>query len=317
MGIGLLVLAALYTVSILRGERGEEEAGEDVDLEGGAHWPTVVQLVALVALNVLLIDFLGWAITGALLFAGGAWVIGSRTPVRDLAIGAVLSVGSWYAFYVGLGVPLPRCARRDPLTGRRMDTLNLLMDGFSTALTPQNLMYAAIGVLLGTAVGVLRASARPCRSRCSCRSRTPSPGERAHHVRRHLLRRHVRRLGDLDLAQHPGESSSVITAIEGNKMAKAGRAAQALATAAIGSFLAGTIGTLLIVLCAPFIARVAVNLGSPSYFALMVLAMVAVTSVLGASKLRGMTSLFLGLSIGLVGVDKLTGQSRMTLGLPC
>lgn len=107
VGIGLLVLAALYTVSILRGERGEEEAGEDVDLEGGAHWPTVVQLVALVALNVLLIDFLGWAITGALLFAGGAWIIGSRTPVRDLAIGAVLSVGSWYAFYVGLGVPLP------------------------------------------------------------------------------------------------------------------------------------------------------------------------------------------------------------------
>ena len=54
-----------------------------------------------------MVSFLGWAITGALLFAGTAWVLGSRTPVRDLIIGTVLSVGSFYAFYVGLGVPIP------------------------------------------------------------------------------------------------------------------------------------------------------------------------------------------------------------------
>ena len=118
------------------------------------------------------------------------------------------------------------------------------------------------------------------------------------------------------LLNTPGESSSVITAIEGNKMAKAGRAAQALATAAIGSFVAGTIGTLLLALFAPAISRFAVTLGAPSYLAIMLFALVAVTAVLGSSKLRGGISLFLGLAIGLVGIDSLTGQARATFGLP-
>ena len=89
------------------------------------------------------------------------------------------------------------------------------------------------------------------------------------------------------LLNTPGESSSVVTAIEGNKMAKAGRAAQALATAAIGSFIAGTIGTALLVVCAPVVVKFAVSLGAPSYFAIMVLALLAVTAVLGNSRLRG------------------------------
>lgn len=118
------------------------------------------------------------------------------------------------------------------------------------------------------------------------------------------------------LLNTPGESSSVITALEGNKMAKRGRAAQALATAAIGSFIAGAIGTALLALFAPSIARYAVNLGAPSNLAIMVLALVAVTAVMGGSKLRGFISLLLGLSIGLVGADSLTGQSRMTFGIP-
>ena len=119
------------------------------------------------------------------------------------------------------------------------------------------------------------------------------------------------------LLNTPGESSSVITAIEGNKMAKAGRAAQALATAAIGSFVAGTIGTMLLVLFAPAVSRFAVTLGAPYYFAIMLLALVAVTMVLGASKLRGITSLLLGLAIGLVGIDSLTGQPRATSACRC
>jgi len=116
------------------------------------------------------------------------------------------------------------------------------------------------------------------------------------------------------LLNTPGESSSVITAIEGNKMAKAGHAAQALATAAIGSFVAGTIGTTLVVLFAPKVADVVVELGAPSYFALMVLALLAVTAVLGNSRLRGFIALFLGLAIGLVGTS--TGQPRLTFGNP-
>jgi putative tricarboxylic transport membrane protein len=118
------------------------------------------------------------------------------------------------------------------------------------------------------------------------------------------------------LLNTPGESSSVITAIEGNKMARAGRAAQALATAAIGSFIAGSIGTMLLVLFAPMVSRFAVSLGAPSYLAIMLLALVAVTAVLGSSKLRGCISLLLGLSIGLVGIDFLTGQPRATFGIP-
>jgi putative tricarboxylic transport membrane protein len=108
----------------------------------------------------------------------------------------------------------------------------------------------------------------------------------------------------------------VVTAIEGNRMAKGGRAAQALATAAIGSFVAGTIGTALLVATAPLIVSVAVNIGAEDYFAIMVLAFVAVTAVLGASRTRGFASLALGLVIGLVGIDATTGQQRLTFGLP-
>ena len=97
-------------------------------------------------------------------------------------------------------------------------------------------------------------------------------------------------------------------------MAKSGRAAQALATAAIGSFVAGTIGTVLLVLLAPTVADVVVKLGAPSYFAIMLLALFAVTAVLGTSKLRGFIALFLGLAIGLVGTS--TGQARLTFGQP-
>ena len=117
------------------------------------------------------------------------------------------------------------------------------------------------------------------------------------------------------LLNTPGESSSVMTAIEGNKMAKAGRGAQALATAAIGSFIAGTIGTLLVAFFTPALADQAVKIGAPSYFAIMLLSVVLVTSVLGESKLRGFIGLFLGLTIGLVGLDLSTGQPRLTLGM--
>jgi putative tricarboxylic transport membrane protein len=118
------------------------------------------------------------------------------------------------------------------------------------------------------------------------------------------------------LLNTPGESASVMTAIEGNKMAKRGRAAQALATAAIGSFVAGTIGTLLVVFFAPALADVAVEIGAASYLAITLMAMVLVTSVLGSSRLRGFISLFLGLTIGLVGLDLNTGQARLSFDQP-
>src|SRR5215213_6415240 len=98
------------------------------------------------------------------------------------------------------------------------------------------------------------------------------------------------------LLNTPGESASIITAIEGNLMAKRGRGAAALATAAIGSFVAGTIGTIGITFIAPIMVEVALKFGPAEYFALIVLAFCTITSLLGTSLVRGLISLFLGLA---------------------
>ena len=198
-----------------------------------------------------------------------------------------------------------------------MDNLNWLLEGFAVAFTPMNLLYACIGVLLGTAVGVLPGIG-PAMTVALLLPITYNVEPSAAFIMFAGIYYGGMYGGSTTsiLLNTPGESSSVITAIEGNKMAKAGRAAQALATAAIGSFVAGTIGTMLLVLFAPAVSRFAVSLGAPSYLAIMLLAMVAVTMVLGASKLRGVISLLLGLAIGLVGIDSLTGQPRATFGLP-
>jgi putative tricarboxylic transport membrane protein len=118
------------------------------------------------------------------------------------------------------------------------------------------------------------------------------------------------------LLNTPGESGSMVTAMEGNKMAKSGRAGAALATAAIGSFIAGTIATILVTFFAPVVATYAIRLGPPEYFLLMVLAFCTVSAVLGKSTLRGLTSLFVGLAMGLVGIDQISGQARYTAGVP-
>ena len=107
IGAGMILLAVLLAAATARGDVAEGEAGEDVDLTSPADWPTVGKLVGVLLLNVLFVNLLGWAVTGALLFTGCAWALGSRTLLRDLIVGAVLSVGSWYFFYVGLDVPLP------------------------------------------------------------------------------------------------------------------------------------------------------------------------------------------------------------------
>jgi len=99
-------------------------------------------------------------------------------------------------------------------------------------------------------------------------------------------------------------------------MAKSGRAGAALATAAIGSFVAGTIATVVVTLFAPFVADYAVRLAAPEYFLLMLLAFTTVSAVLGKSTLRGMTALFVGLAIGCVGLDQITGQGRYTGNMP-
>ncbi len=197
-----------------------------------------------------------------------------------------------------------------------MDSLDLLLDGFQNALTLENLMYAAIGVLLGTFIGVLPGIGPAMAVALLL------PVTYGLEVTQSLIMFAGIYYGGMYggsttsiLLNTPGESASVMTAIEGNKMAKKGRAAQALATAAIGSFIAGTIGTLLVAFFMPTIAEQAVKIGAPSYFAIMLFSLVLVTSVLGSSKIRGFIGLFMGLTIGLVGLDLSTGQARLTGGL--
>ncbi len=118
------------------------------------------------------------------------------------------------------------------------------------------------------------------------------------------------------LLNTPGESGSIITALEGAKMARNGRAGPALYTSAIGSFVAGTIGTLGISFLGPIVVDLALKLGPAEYFSLMVLCFVTVSAVLGGSALRGLASLGLGLILGLIGIDLQTGQPRLTFGVP-
>ncbi len=107
VGGALVLLGILLAIATARGDVPESDEGEDIDLTQGTDVRTMGMLAVVLVANLALINFLGWAITGALLFVGATRALGSRTLVRDIAVGVALSVGSWYAFYVLLGVPIP------------------------------------------------------------------------------------------------------------------------------------------------------------------------------------------------------------------
>jgi putative tricarboxylic transport membrane protein len=198
-----------------------------------------------------------------------------------------------------------------------METLVALGHGFAVALTPYNLLWAALGVTVGTAVGVLPGIG-PALTVALLLPVTYNLEPTSAFIMFAGIYYGAMYGGSTAsiLLNTPGESGSIVTAIDGNMMAKQGRGAQALATAAIGSFVAGTIGTLLLTFVAPLLVKLALLFGPAEYFALMVLSLTTVTAVLGDSLLRGLASLFLGLALGLVGIDLQTGQARFTLGIP-
>lgn len=107
VGALLLVCAAALSVDVLRGGHGQAEEGEDVDLTAPTEWRVVLPLLAVFVANVLLIDVLGWVLSGALLFFGCAWSLGSRHHVRDVVISLAMSLVTFYGFYLGLGIHLP------------------------------------------------------------------------------------------------------------------------------------------------------------------------------------------------------------------
>jgi putative tricarboxylic transport membrane protein len=107
VGSMLVIVAVFLALDVSRGGRGEPEGGEDVELAGGSDWRTVLMLAAAFVANALLIEPLGWPISGAILFWGSAFALGSRHYIRDAVIAFALSIGSWYLFALGLGIVLP------------------------------------------------------------------------------------------------------------------------------------------------------------------------------------------------------------------
>lgn len=198
-----------------------------------------------------------------------------------------------------------------------MEALANLAHGFSVALTPLHLLWCAVGVTLGTAVGVLPGIG-PALTIAILLPITYQVDATSAFILFSGIYFGAMFGGSTTsiLINTPGESATIVTALEGHKMARKGRGAQALATAAIGSFIAGTVGVVGLTFLAPVVTKFALLLGPAEYFSLMVLAFVTVTAVLGNSIARGFTSLFFGLGLGMIGIDLQSGQPRFTFGIP-
>lgn len=198
-----------------------------------------------------------------------------------------------------------------------MSTFDFLLQGLSVALDPMILFYALVGVTLGTAVGVLPGIG-PALTVALLLPVTYGLDPAGSLIMFAGIYYGGMYGGSTTsiLLNTPGESASIVTALEGNKMARAGRGGPALATAAIGSFVAGLLATLALAFLAPHIVKLALVFGPREYFALMVLAFVTVSAAFGDSTMKGLTSLFIGLALALVGIDGLTGQARLSFGVP-
>ncbi len=197
-----------------------------------------------------------------------------------------------------------------------MDLVANLATGFGVALTPANLGFALLGVLIGTLIGVL-----------------PGIGPIATIAMLLPLTFHLEPVSGLIMlagifygAQYggsttailvnlPGETSSVVTCIDGHQMARQGRAGSALAIAALGSFFAGTVATAIIAMFAPPLASVGQSFGAPEYFSLLVLGLVAAVVLAHGSVVKAIAMIILGLLLGLVGTDGQTAAQRFTFDL--
>ena len=198
-----------------------------------------------------------------------------------------------------------------------MELFDNLLLGLSTAITPINLLYALIGVFLGTAIGVLPGLGPTATIAMLLPATFAMPPVTALIMLAGIF--YGAQYGGSTtsiLVNLPGEASSVVTALDGYQMARQGKAGRALATAAISSFFAGTVCTLLIALFAPPLAEVALKFGPAEYFSLMVLGLIASIVLAHGSILHALGMIVLGLLLGLVGTDVNSGTQRYTFGLP-
>ena len=198
-----------------------------------------------------------------------------------------------------------------------MDILSNLVLGFQTAATALNLGYCLAGVFLGTLIGVLPGLGPVATIAMLLPATFGLPPVSALIMLSGIY--YGAQYGGSTTAiliNLPGESSSVITALDGYAMARKGRAGVALATAAIGSFFAGTVATFLLALAAPPLAQVALKFGPPEYFSLMVLGLSASVVLAHGSLLRALGMIVLGLLLGAVGTDANSAVQRFTLDIP-
>ena len=196
-----------------------------------------------------------------------------------------------------------------------MELLDNLALGLATALTPENLLYCLIGVVLGTLVGVLPGIG-PTAAIAMLLPITFSLEAVTALIMLAGIYYGAQYGGSTTaiLINLPGETSSAVTAIDGHEMARAGRAGPALATAALGSFFAGTIGVLVVVLFAPVLASIALGFGSAEFFSLVVLGLIASIALARGSTIKALAMIVLGLLFGTVGQDLYTGTPRFTFG---
>ena len=198
-----------------------------------------------------------------------------------------------------------------------MDVLANLATGFATALSPLNVLYCFLGVLLGTLVGVLPGLGPVATIAMLLPATFALPAESALIMLAGIY--YGAQYGGSTTAiliNLPGESSSVVTALDGYRMAQQGRAGAALATAAIASFFAGTAAAFVVAFLAPPLAGVALRFQAPEYFSLMVLGLIASVVLAQGPLVKALGMVVLGLLLSLVGTDVTTGTARFAFDVP-
>ena len=202
-----------------------------------------------------------------------------------------------------------------------MDAFNTLMTnlslGFATAFTLQNLIYCFVGCLLGTLIGVLPGIG-PIATIAMLLPATYALPPIAALIMLAGIYYGAQYGGSTTaiLVNLPGESSSVVTMLDGYQMARKGRAGAALSVAALGSFIAGCFGTLILAAFAAPLAELAFKFGPAEYFSLMVLGLIGAVVLASGSLIKAIGMIILGLLLGLVGTDVNTGTARFSFGIP-
>ena len=198
-----------------------------------------------------------------------------------------------------------------------MEVFTDLLIGFSVVFEPQNFFVCFLGAVVGTLTGVIPGLG-PVGAMCLLFPLTFKLSAVTGIIMLAGIYYGAMYGGSITsiLVNLPGEAASVVTCIDGYEMAKNGLAGPALGMAAFGSFIAGTVGIVFLMFLAPALAKVALNFGPPEYFAVMVTALSIVTYLASGSMINAWIMVFLGLILGIVGVDIFTGQERFTLGNP-